>query len=219
MDFLTQILDLTGKGAKAYVLARQIRDQKTRPHILTSLYLSESSSVPYLEALHQRAKSEGKEWLSQQLQMHASDEKKHSRIFAYALEKYGKKVEPFDPNSQSSEQKASPLFIAYFKGYDRKQLIPENIDWSLYAASTYVLEASSAKDYKLMAQALPEDNLQERKLKMSLLSIAKDEARHANYLHEVLTRSWPSPKVKEILDFWQARQAKALWAMAGHLNF
>ncbi|EAZ88439.1 hypothetical protein CY0110_31130, partial [Crocosphaera chwakensis CCY0110] len=67
------------------------------------------------------------------------------------------------------------------------------------------------------AKALPEDNLQERKLKMGLLSIAKDEARHANYLHEVLKRE--SPKVEEILDFWQARHAKALWAMANHINF
>jgi len=56
------------------LLASQIRDPLTRPNVLAGFQLAESGSVPFLEALSQRAATEGDTWFAEKLAKHASDE-------------------------------------------------------------------------------------------------------------------------------------------------
>ena len=85
MNFFTHVLHLVGSSAVAYFTATQIRDPLTRPNILAGFQLAESGSVPFLEALSQRAAAEGDTWLAEKLEKHAADESRHGRIFAHAL--------------------------------------------------------------------------------------------------------------------------------------
>lgn len=213
MNFLTNILHILGTGASAYILSRSIRDPQTRPDVLANFYVSEANSVPFLEALKERAMREGDQWLSEQLACHAADERKHSRIFAHALKQLGK--EPINIENLPPKKRVNPLFAAYFNGYPREALIPENIDWTVYAGSTYILELDSAKDYARMAQVLPENNPQERKLQIGLLSVAQDEARHATYLYKMLTRRFCLKEVESIIEQWRTRKVQAMWSLAG----
>jgi hypothetical protein len=55
MNLFTHFMHLLGSGAAAYYSASQMRDRKTRPNVLAGFQLAESGSVPFLEALSQRA--------------------------------------------------------------------------------------------------------------------------------------------------------------------
>jgi len=67
MNIFTYALHLVGSAATAYVYARQIRDPLTRPNIVAGFQLAESGSVPFLEALRDRAAAEGDAWLAERL--------------------------------------------------------------------------------------------------------------------------------------------------------
>ena len=95
MNLLTHVLHLVGSGAIAYFSASQIRDPLTRPNVLAGFQLAESGSVPFLEALSQRAATEGDTWLAEKLAKHASDENRHGQIFANALKQLNKQVIDF----------------------------------------------------------------------------------------------------------------------------
>ena len=69
MNFSTQLLHLAGSGAVAFISARSLRDLKTRPNVLAGFHLAESGSVPFLQALRDRAQSEGNSWLAERLVM------------------------------------------------------------------------------------------------------------------------------------------------------
>lgn len=223
MNFLTHVLHLVGSGAAAYNLACQIRDPLTRPNILAGFQLAESGSVPFLETLSQRAAAEGDTWLAEKLAKHAADEKRHGQIFAHALKQLDKQVIDFKnlpqttSEGQPEERRRSPFFEAYFEGYSPAQLKPEVIDWTVFMASTYILELDASKDFTRMANVLPEDEPNSRNLKQGILSIAKDETGHAAYLYEAMTRHLPLTNVQKLVDEWRTRKVNALLAMVGGL--
>ena len=95
MNFLTPLLHLAGSGAVAFISARSLRDLQTRPNVLAGFQLAESGSVPFLEALRDRAQAEGNSWLAERLDRHASDERRHGQIFAHALKQLNKQVIDF----------------------------------------------------------------------------------------------------------------------------
>lgn len=218
MNLLTYVLHLAGSGASAYILARQIRDPLTRPNVLAGFQLAESGSVPFLSALSQRAAAEGDEWLAEKLAKHASDETRHGHIFAHALKQLNKQVIDFKklpkttPQGQPRQQR-SPFFDAYFKGYSQAQLKPEEIDWTVFMASTYILELDASNDFTRMANVLPEDEPTSRNLKKGILSIAEDETGHATYLYEAMMRRLPAVEVQKLVDEWRTRKVNALLAM------
>lgn len=133
MNLFTYALHLLGSGATAYISARQIRDPLTRPNVLAGFQLAESGSVPFLEALRDRAAAEGDDWLAEKLARHATDERRHGQIFAQALKHLNKQVIDFKKLAEQSperkpEERRSPFFAAYFDGYAPTDLKPENID-------------------------------------------------------------------------------------------
>lgn len=220
MNFLTHILHLVGSGATAYISARQIRDTATRPNVLAGFQLAESGSVGFLTTLSQRAAAEGDTWLAEKLAKHAADENKHGKIFAHALRQLNKQVIDFNNLPQNTANKSeqrqrSPFFEAYFEGYSSQQLKPEAIDWTVFMASTYILELDASKDFNRMANVLPEDEPTSRNLKQGLLSIAKDETGHAAYLYEAMMRLMPATNVQKLVDEWRTRKVNALLAMVG----
>jgi len=223
MNFLTHVLHLVGTGAAAYNLARQIRDPETRPNVLAGFQLAESGSVPFLETLSQRAATEGDAWLAEKLAKHASDEKRHGQIFAHALKQLNKQVIDFKnlpqttSEGQPDKRRRSPFFEAYFEGYSSEQLKPEVLDWTVFMASTYILELDASKDFARMANVLPEEEPTTRNLKQGILSIAKDETGHAAYLYEAMTRRMPLADVQKLMDEWRTRKVNALLAMVGSL--
>ena len=227
MNFLTYVLHVVGSGAIAYYTARQIRDPLTRPNTLAGFQLAESGSVPFLTKLSQRARAEGDEWLAEKLAKHAADETRHGQIFAHALKQLNKQVIDFKqerqkdlketPEEKPKEQQRSPFFDAFFKGYSPEQLKPENMEWNVFLASTYILELDASKDFVRMANVLPEDELTSRNLKKSLLSVAQDETGHANYLYEAMMRRMPATQVQQLVDEWRARKVNALLAFTGNL--
>jgi rubrerythrin len=220
MNLLTQVLHLVGSGATAYITARNLRDPRTRPNMLAGFQLAESGSVPFLEALSQRAAAEGEAWLAERLHSHAQDERRHGQIFAHALKQLNKQVIDFktlpkeSSDAKPNEQRRSPFFAAYFEGYDREDLAPEQIDWLVFMASTHILELDACKDFARMATALPEDNVA---LKKGLLSIAKDEQGHAAYLLEAMEQRLPYADVMALVDRWRTRKVNASLAMARSL--
>jgi hypothetical protein len=214
MNLLTHFLNLVGNGASAYIMARQTRDPLTRPNLLAGFHLAESGAVPYLETLRDRARGEGNEWLAQKLAVHAADEKRHGMIFAKGLHRMGKQLIDFKAlPKQKGEQKRSPFFDAYFQGYSSEALKAENIDWLVFMGSTYILELDACKDFDRMARALPAN---ERSLREGILSVARDEARHAAYLREAMGRSVSESRVEEIIEEWRERKVRALFAMIGN---
>lgn len=223
MNFLTNVLHLVGSGAIAYFSASQIRDPQTRPNVLAGFQLAESGSVPFLEALSQRAAAEGDNWLAEKLTKHASDEMRHGQIFAHALKQLNKQVIDFKSlpktttEGQPDERRRSPFFEAYFDGYSPEQLKPDAIDWTVFMASTYILELDASKDFARMANVLPEDEPTERNLKKGMLSIANDETGHAAYLYEAMMRRMPAADVQKLVDEWRTRKVNALLAMVGGL--
>jgi rubrerythrin len=214
MDLLTNTFHILGTGAAAYFLANQIRDPLTRPNILATFYLLESSSVPYLEGIKERAKREKKQWLVAHLENHIKAEKRHSHFFSQALKKLNKQV--IDINNIPKEEKKNSFFEAFFQGYSLESLHPDWIDWITFAGSTYILELDSSKDYARMANVLPEpENVPEDStlplLKKGLLNVARDEASHAAYLYETLQRRLPQVEVDAIIEQWRIRKVKAIW--------
>ncbi len=231
MNLLTQFLHLVGSGAVAYVTARNLRDLQTRPDLLAGYQMAESGSVPFLEALKQRASDEGDEWLAAKLERHAADERRHGQIFAQALKQLNKQVIDFKAAASSTESQTrsqtsskkqssdrrSPFFSAYFEGYEQKDLSPAAIDWTTFFASTYILELDACKDFARMATALPDTDTASVNLKKGLLSIAKDEEGHAAYLLEALHRHLPYTEVMALVDRWRTRKVEAMLAMVGNL--
>ncbi|PIG92958.1 rubrerythrin family protein [Gloeocapsopsis sp. IPPAS B-1203] len=221
MNFLTHVLHLAGSSAAAFVAAQQIRDPLTRPNVLAGFQLAESGSVPFLEALSQRAAAEGDSWLAEKLTKHAADETRHGHIFAHALKQLDKQVIDFKNLPKSSDNKPnerrSPFFAAYFDGYSPEQLKPDNIDWKVFMASTYILELDASKDFARMANVLPEDDATARNLKKGMLSIAQDETGHAAYLYEAMTRRMSVIEVQQLVDDWRTRKVNALLAMVSGL--
>lgn len=223
MNFLTHVLHLVGSSAVAYFSASQIRDPLTRPNVLAGFQLAESGSVPFLQALSERAAAEGDAWLAEKLAKHASDENRHGQIFAHALKQLNKQVIDFKSlpktttDSKPDERRRSPFFEAFFEGYSPEQLKPDAIDWTMFMASTYILELDASKDFVRMANVLPEDEPTSRNLKKGLLSIAHDETGHAAYLYEAMMRRMPAASVQKLVDEWRTRKVNALLAMVGGL--
>jgi rubrerythrin len=223
MNLLTQTLHLLGSSAVAYITARNLRDLNTRPDMLAGFQLAESGSVPFLEALQQRAAQEGDCWLAEQLARHAQDERRHGQIFAHALKQLNKQVIDFSrlprtqPNGEPDERRRSPFFEAYYEGYSRDNLSPQTIDWLVFFASTHILERDACHDFVRMANALPDSDTASINLKKGLLSIAKDEQYHAAYLREALQRRLPYAEVTALIDEWRTRKVNAMLAMVGNL--
>jgi hypothetical protein len=220
MNLFTHFMHLLGSGAAAYYSASQMRDRKTRPNVLAGFQLAESGSVPFLEALSQRAAQEGDTWLAEKLAKHASDENRHGQIFAHALKQLNKQVIDFKSlpkktDENKSQQKRSPFFAAYFEGYSPEQLKPDAIDWNVFMASTYILELDAGKEFRRMANVLPDDDPSDRNLKLGMLSIVTDETGHAAYLYEAMMRRMPALEVEKLTIEWRTRKVNALLAMVG----
>ncbi len=221
MKLLTQLLQIIGSGAVAYISARNLRDLQTRPNTLAGLQLAESGSVPFLEQLSARAAAEGKDWLATQLSRHADDERRHGQIFAHALKQLNKQairlqdIPEKTADGKPDERRRSPFFEAYFKDYSREQLGAETIAWEVFLASTYILEQDASKDFLRMAAALPDGTPQDRSLKLGMVSVAQDETRHAAYLKAAMERLLPAARVESLIDEWRDRKVNAMLAMVG----
>ncbi len=215
MNFLTQILHIAGSGAIAFITARSIRDLETRPNVLAGFQLAESGSVPFLEALRDRAAAEGKDWLAEKLDRHASDEQRHGQIFAHGLKQINKKVKDFSRDKmldgRPDESKRSPFFAAYFEGYAQESLKPQNIEWKVFLASTYILELDASKDFLRMANVLPNDEISSN-LKKGILSVASDETQHAAYLKDAMEREFGATETQALVNHWRTRKVDAILA-------
>jgi rubrerythrin len=228
MNPLAQLLHLVGSGATAYIMARNLRDIRTRPDMLAGFQLAEGGAVPFLEALSQRAAAEGDDWLAEKLAIHAQDERRHSQIFAHALKQLNKQVIDFSSLPEQSaagktteaakaNNRRSPFFEAYYEGYSKADLAPQQIDWIVFFASTHILELDASKDFTRMAKILPDSDTASANLKKGLVSIANDEQRHAAYLLEAMQRRLPYAKVCAQVDDWRNRKVNAMMAMVSNL--
>ena len=218
MDFFSRILNTIGSGATAYILASRIRDPQTRPNTLAGFQMAESGAVPFLTALASRAKAEGDLWLAEKLAIHAADEQRHGQIFAHGLKQLGKEVKTAAELKQQSEKserakKSSPFFDRFYRGYEPADLKAEKIDWSVFMASTYILEFDASRDFVRMATALPDDEVKSRNLKQSIMSVAQDETRHAAYLYEAMQRRLPQSEVDALVADWRKRKIDSMFAM------
>ncbi|KAM3096217.1 ferritin-like domain-containing protein [Phormidesmis sp. 146-12] len=222
MNFFTQILHIVGSGATAYISARSMRDLQTRPDVLAAFQLAESGSVPFLEALRDRAQSEGNDWLAERLDRHAADERRHGQIFAHALKQLNKQVIDFKKMPQKvvdgrpDERKQSPFFGAYFEGYSQDDLKPANIPWTVFFGSTYILELDASQDFLRMANTLPEDEPRSANLKKGMISIAQDETSHAAYLREAMERYLGESVTQTTINEWRTRKVNAMMAMVSN---
>ncbi|MBD1822544.1 ferritin-like domain-containing protein [Cyanobacteria bacterium FACHB-DQ100] len=222
MNLLTQVLHIIGSGASAYILSSSIRDSKTRPNLIAGFQMAESGSVPFLQALRDRAATEGETWLAERLDRHASDEKRHGQIFAQGLKQLNRRVMDFSKMREREldelGEKRSPFFDAYFKGYSQEQLKPQNIEWSTFLASTYILELDASKDFLRLADALPNDAVSAN-LKKGIISVAQDETGHAAYLREAMERRYGARETQKLIDEWRTRKVDAmLAAMQSFIN-
>ncbi len=221
MNLLTQTLHLLGSGAAAYITASSLRDPKTRPDVLAGFQMAEAGAVPFIEALSERAAAEADDWLAERLLRHANDERRHSQIFAHALKQLNKQLIDFSQIPQQTadgkpdERRRSPFFEAYFTGYSKADMAPDQIDWVMFMISTHILELDASKDFLRMAAVLPTSDMASVNLKKALLSIADDEKRHAAYLLEAAQRRLPYAEVTGLVDEWRERKVNALVAMVG----
>jgi len=217
MNFLTYVMHLAGSCAVAYYSAAQIRDPKTRPNVLAGFQLAESGSVPFLQALSDRAAAEGDTWLAAKLAKHATEEKRHGQIFAHALKQLDKRVIDFKSSKENkSKERRSPFLAVYFDGYTQEQLKPAVIDWDVFMGSTYILELDASIDFARMANVLPDDPTSHH-LKLGMLSIVNDEIGHAAYLYEAMMRRMSATQVQELIDEWRTRKVNSLMAFTGGL--
>lgn len=211
MNLFTNILHTLGSGATAFIMARNLCDPQTRPNTLAGFQLAESGAVPFLETLQQRAMLEGDQWLAEKLAQHASDERRHGQIFAQALKRIGKQViDPKDLATQSSSERRSPFFDAYFNGYTREELKGDNIDWLVFMGSTYILELDACNDFTRMARVLDE---KDAALKKAIFSVAQDEKGHAAYLYDAMQRRLSTAQIETLIDEWRTRKINAVMAM------
>jgi rubrerythrin len=211
MNLFTNILNTLGSGATAFIMARNLCDRQTRPNTLAGFQLAESGAVPFLETLQQRAMLEGDQWLAEKLAQHASDERRHGQIFAQALKRIGKQViDPKDLAKQSSSERRSPFFDAYFNGYTREELKGDNIDWLVFMGSTYILELDACNDFTRMARVLDE---KDAALKKAIFSVAQDEKGHAAYLYDAMQRRLSTAQIETLIDEWRTRKINAVMAM------
>lgn len=222
MDFFTSVLHHLTSGAAAYLTSYRMGYSQTRPNLLAGLQLAESGSVPFFEALSARAAKEGDFWLSEKLAIHASDENRHGQIFAHGLKQLGKQVIDFkslpkETKDKQSEKKGNSFFETYFAGYSSTDLKAENIDWLVFMGSTHILELDASKDFLLMTNALKDTDNMEKNLKAGILSIAKDETRHAAYLLEAMERRFGVEVAQKTVVEWRTRKVNALIAMIGNL--
>ena len=218
MNLLTSLLNTLGSGATAYIFANRIRDPQTRPNTLAGFQLAESGAVPFLTKLAERAASEGDTWLAEKLTIHAADEKRHGQIFAHGLKQLGKQVmTPEERTKQQSKKNknSSPFFSKFYRDHDPASLKAEKIDWLVFMGSTYILELDASKDFARMAMALPDNEPKSRNLQQSILSVAKDETRHAAYLYEAMQRRLSQTEVDELVAEWRKRKIDAMFAMVG----
>ena len=217
MSLLTSILNTIGSGATAYILASRLRDPKTRPNTLAGFQLAESGAVPFLTKLAERAATEGDSWLADKLTIHAADEKRHGQIFAHGLKQLGKQImsreEITQKQSEKKQQNSSPFFAKFYRGHDPASLKADKIDWLVFMGSTYILELDASKDFARMATALPDREPKSRSLQQSILSVAKDETRHAAYLYEAMQRRLPQSEVDALVAQWRQRKIDAMFAM------
>jgi len=206
MNLLTYLLHLICSGVSAYLAADLIRDPVTRPRALAEAELAESGSVLYFQALSQRAAREDDLWLAEKLAAHASDEERHGKIFAHALKQHiGETWE---------KPKRNLFYTLYLQGYSPAQLQPDQIDWLVFMGSMYILELDASKEIARMANVLPENERLSANLKKGLLSIAKDEVRHAAYLYEAMKRRLAPAGVEELIQKWRVRQIQAYMVLA-----
>lgn len=224
VNLANHLLHILGTGASAYVMAANLRDPKSRPNLLAGFQLAESGSVPFLETLSRRAADEGDAWLAERLSRHADDERRHGQIFAHALKLHGKRARDPEAIARSrqgdgkserggeGEGERSPFFAAFFEGYDREALRPEKIDWPVFFGSTYILELDASRDFPRMAAVLPEGDRASATLKQSLLSVGRDETRHAAYLREAMHRHLSFVEVESSIRTWRDRKTRALIA-------
>lgn len=217
MNLFTQLLHLVGSGAVAYVTARNLRDAQTRPNVLAGFHLAEAGSVPFLEALSRRAADEGDTWLAEKLAKHAQDERRHGLIFAQGLKQHNKQVIDLKSVSKEDNRRRSPFFEAYFKDYSQADLSPQTIDWTVFFASTYILEVDASKDFLRMANALPDHDPRCANLQKGIVSIANDEKGHAAYLYEAMHRRMSHAQVVNLIDDWRTRKVNAMMAMVSNL--
>lgn len=221
MNFLNSILHLIGSGATAYILASNLRDPQTRPNTLAGFQLAESGAVPFLSTLAERAAAEGDTWLAEKLTIHAADEQRHGQIFARGLKQLGKQVmnstEIAQQNEQTQSKKPSPFFSKYYRDYTPESLKAERIDWIVFIASTYILELDASKDFERMAKVLSDCEAASRNLKQGILSVARDETRHAAYLYEALQRRLPQQQVDDIVEEWRGRKIDAMLAVVSNM--
>lgn len=222
MNLLTYSQHVAISSIAAYFFAKQIRDPLTRPSVLARFQIIESGSVPLLEALSQRAAAEGDEWLAKKLAKHAAEETKHCQIFASALKQLGKQAIGFkgllqDTAKSQSDKQDDPFVEAYFEGYSLEGLKSDSTNWSMFLASSYILELDSSKEFARLAKVLPEDEPTSRNLKKGLLIIANDEKEHAAYLYEAMTRRMPATKVQKLVDEWRERKVNAMLALISSL--
>lgn len=220
MNPLTSVLHVFGSGAMSYLLANQLRDAKTRPNVLAGFQLAESGAVPMLTALRDRAAAEGEQWLAEKLTQHANDERRHGQIFANALKRLDKEVIDVkslaQPSDAASRKQKSPFLDAYYRGYTQADLKPDVIEWRVFLASTYILEADACKDFHRMAQVLtgvPEMEATQA----GIVSVAEDEARHASYLRDAMVRRYGFFATEALIDEWRSRKVDALMAAVWNL--
>ena len=220
MNLLTQFLHIVGSGASAYILSSGIRDRQTRPNLLAGFQMAESGSVPFLQALSDRAAAEGETWLAERLDRHASDEKRHGQIFAHGLKQLNQRVmdfskmrdsQPKKTDGKPDESKRSPFFGTYFAGYSQEELKPANVEWKVFLASTYILEFDASKDFLRIADALPDDAISAN-LKKGILSVAEDETGHAAYLREAMEKRFGARETQSLIDEWRTRKVNAMFA-------
>ncbi|MEL6380863.1 MAG: ferritin-like domain-containing protein [Cyanobacteria bacterium J06626_18] len=221
MNPFTPILHLIGSGATAYLLASQLRDAKTRPNVLAGFYLAESGSVPFLTKLRDRAEAEGDLWLAAKLTKHANDERRHGQIFANALKQLNKEVIDFKKAAEAAEASESkdhdsPFFTNYYKGYSQADLKADVIEWPVFLASTYILEADAAGDFRRMARVLDGVPNME-KIQAGIFSVADDEDGHASYLKEAMLRRYGYLTTEALINAWRSRKVDALIAMVGSM--
>lgn len=217
MDLFTSILNTIGSGATAYILASRLRDPKTRPNTLAGFQLAESGAVPFLTTLADRAFAEGDTWLGDKLTIHAADEKRHGQIFAHGLKQLGKQAKTITDLKQSNQSKEKPtntstFFAKYYQDYDPESMKAENIDWLVFMASTYILELDASKDFARMATALPAHEPQSRNLQEGILSIAKDETKHAAYIYQAMKRRLSTTEVEAMITEWRKHKIDAMFA-------
>lgn len=226
MNFWTHTLHLLGSGATAYILSRNLCDRQSRPNLLAGFQLAEAGSVPFLEKLSRRAADEGDEWLAERLQRHANDERRHAQIFSQALKRLNKQAislsdraasdakasDTSETNAGDTPPRRRTFFAVYYDGYSKEDLAAEAIDWTVFLASTHILELDACRDFMGMVRSLTGDSA-EPHLRDGLLSIANDEKRHAAYLYEALERQMSAMEVTAVVEQWRSRKVDAMFAM------